>query len=41
MKGIIDKLNKAEKVPSHIITSMHSLNDLSNYGAYPKDYDPE
>ena len=41
MKGIIDKLNKEEKVPSHIITSMHSLNDLSNYGAHPKDYDPE
>jgi TolB-like protein len=41
LKGIIDKLNKEEKVPSHIITSMHSLNDLSNYGAHPKDYDPE
>ena len=41
MKGIIDKLNKEEKVPSHIITSMHSLNSLSTYGAHPKDFDPE
>lgn len=41
MKGIIDKLKKEEKVPSHIITSMHSLNDLSNYGAHPRDFDPE
>ena len=41
MKGIIDKLNKEEKVPSHIITSMHGLNDLSTYGAHPKDFDPE
>ena len=41
LKGIIDKLNKEEKVPSHIITSMHSLNSLSTYGAHPKDFDPE
>ena len=41
MKGIIDKLNKEEKVLSHIITSMHSLNSLSTYGAHPKDFDPE
>src|SRR4030042_3493 len=41
LKGIIDKLNKEEKVPSHIITSMHGLNDLSTYGAHPKDFDPE
>jgi hypothetical protein len=26
LKGIIDKLYKEEKVPSHIITSMHSMN---------------
>jgi len=41
LKGIIDKLHKEEKVPPHIITSMHGLNDLSAYGAHPKDYDPE
>jgi adenylate cyclase len=41
LKGIIDKLNKEEKVPSHIITSMHGLNELSTYGAHPKDFDPE
>src|SRR4030065_1096852 len=41
LKGIIDKLNKEEKVPSYIITSMHSLNSLSTYGAHPKDFDPE
>jgi tetratricopeptide (TPR) repeat protein len=41
LKGIIDKLNKERKVPSHIITSMHGLNDLSTYGTHPKDFDPE
>ena len=41
LKGIIDKLYKEEKVPSHIITSMHGLNELSTYGAHPKDFDPE
>jgi tetratricopeptide (TPR) repeat protein len=41
LKGIIDKLNSEEKVPSHIITSMHSLNSLSTYGTHPKDFDPE
>jgi TolB-like protein len=41
LKGIIDKLNKEEKVSSHIITSMHGLNELSTYGAHPKDFDPE
>lgn len=40
LKGIIDKLNKEEKVPSHIITSMDHLNSLSNFGAHPKDFDP-
>jgi len=40
LKGIIDKLNKEEKVPTHIISSMHGLNDLSTYGAHPKDFDP-
>ena len=41
LKGIIDKLHKEDKVPSHIITSMHGLNDLSTYGTHPKDFDPE
>jgi tetratricopeptide (TPR) repeat protein len=41
LKGIIDKLHKEEKVPSHIITSMYGLNELSTYGAHPKDFDPE
>lgn len=39
LKGIIDKLNKEELVPSHIITSMHNLNSLSTYGAHPKEFD--
>jgi TolB-like protein len=41
LKGIIDKLHKERKVPPHIITSMHGLNDLSTYGTHPKDFDPE
>ena len=41
LKGIIDKLHKEDKVPSHIISSMHGLNELSTYGAHPKDFDPE
>jgi len=41
LKGIIDKLNKEEKVASYIVTSMHGLNSLSTYGAHPKDFDPE
>jgi tetratricopeptide (TPR) repeat protein len=41
LKGIIDKLQKEEKVPSHIIASMHGLNELSTYGAHPKDFDPK
>jgi len=41
LKGIIDKLNKEEKVPPHIITSMHGLNDMSTYGTHPKDFDPQ
>jgi TolB-like protein len=41
LKGIIDKLHKEEKIPSHIISSMHGLNELSTYGTHPKDFDPE
>jgi TolB-like protein/Flp pilus assembly protein TadD len=41
LKGIIDKLNHEDKVPAHIITSMHGLNDLSNFGAHPKEFEPE
>jgi len=40
LKGIIDKLNREEKVPSHIIASMHGLNELSTFGTHPKDFDP-
>jgi len=29
LKGIIDKFHKEEKVPSHIISSMHGVNELS------------
>ena len=36
LKGIIDKLHREEKVISHILTSMHRLNDLSTYGTHPK-----
>ncbi|MCX6328145.1 MAG: hypothetical protein NTZ85_01340, partial [Bacteroidia bacterium] len=41
LKGIIDKLNSEEKVPSHIIASMQSLNSMATFGAHPKDFDPE
>jgi tetratricopeptide (TPR) repeat protein len=41
LKGILDKLHKERKVPAHIITSMHGLNELSTYGTHPKDFDPE
>ena len=41
LKGIIDKLNHEEKVPAHIITSMHGLNDLATFGAHPKEFDPQ
>jgi len=41
LHGVIDKLHKEEKVPSHITASMHGLNELSTYGAHPKDFDPE
>jgi len=40
LKGIIDKLNKEEKIPSNIVASMLHLNSLSSFGAHPKDYDP-
>jgi adenylate cyclase len=40
LKGIIDKLNKEEKVPENIIVSMQNLNSLSTFGAHPKDFDP-
>jgi TolB-like protein len=41
LKGIIDKLNREENVPSNIIASMQSLNSLSTFGAHPKDFDPQ
>ena len=39
LKGIIDKLNKENKAPSHIITSMLNLNSISTYGAHPTEFD--
>jgi len=41
LKGVIDKLHREEKVPDHIIASMHSVNSLSTFGTHPKDFDPE
>jgi TolB-like protein len=41
LKGIIDKLHHEEIVPANITTSMHGLNDLSTFGAHPKEFDPE
>jgi len=40
LRGIIDKLNKEEKVPHNIVVSMQNLNSLSSFGAHPKDFDP-
>ena len=40
LQGIIDKLNREEKIPSHIFASMQSLNSLSAFGAHPKEFDP-
>jgi TolB-like protein/Flp pilus assembly protein TadD len=40
LKGIIDKLQREEKVPSHIVVSMQYLNSLSSFGAHPKEFDP-
>ena len=40
LKGIIDKLYKEEKVPHNIIASMQNVNNLSTFGAHPKDFDP-
>jgi len=41
LKGIMDKLNSEEKVPSNIVASMHGVNTLSTYGTHPKDFEPE
>jgi TolB-like protein/Tfp pilus assembly protein PilF len=41
LQGIIDKLNREEKIPSHIFASMLSLNSLSTFGSHPKEFDPE
>jgi TolB-like protein/Tfp pilus assembly protein PilF len=41
LQGIIDKLNREEKIPPHIYASMQSLNSLSTFGSHPKDFDPE
>ncbi|MFN8254314.1 MAG: hypothetical protein U0W24_01415 [Bacteroidales bacterium] len=41
LQGIIDKLGREEKVPSHIITSMYGINSLATFGTHPKDFEPE
>jgi TolB-like protein/Tfp pilus assembly protein PilF len=40
LQGIIDRLNREEKIPSHIFASMQSLNSLSTFGSHPKEFDP-
>jgi TolB-like protein/Tfp pilus assembly protein PilF len=40
LQGIIDKLNREVKIPSHIFASMQSLNSLSTFGSHPKEFDP-
>src|SRR4030043_2183590 len=40
LQGIIDKLNREEKIPSHIFASIQSLNSLATFGAHPKEFDP-
>src|SRR4030042_335807 len=40
LQGIIDKLNREEKIPSHIFASMLSLNSQSTFGSHPKEFDP-
>jgi tetratricopeptide (TPR) repeat protein len=40
LQGIIDKLHKEDKAPSHIITSMHNLNSVATYGAHPIEFNP-
>jgi TolB-like protein len=40
LRGIIDRLNKEEKIPYNITVSMQNLNSLSTFGAHPKDFDP-
>lgn len=40
LKGVIDKLNKEEKVPAHIFTSMQNLNSVATFGAHPIEYNP-
>jgi hypothetical protein len=41
LKRIIDKLNREEKVPSHIIAAMNNINSISTFGAHPKEFDPQ
>ncbi|MEN8122873.1 MAG: hypothetical protein ABFS35_21215 [Bacteroidota bacterium] len=39
LKGRIDKLKREKTIPAHIITSMFNLNNISTYGAHPKEFD--
>jgi TolB-like protein len=40
LQGIIDKLHREQKIPSHIFASMQSLNSQSTFGSHPKEFDP-
>lgn len=40
LQGIIDKLNREEKIPLHIFASMQSLNSLSTFASHPIEFDP-
>ena len=40
MASIIDKLDRVEKIPDYVFTSMRNLNRLSTYGAHPKNFSP-
>ena len=39
LQRIIDKLNKEQKVPHHIIVSMLNVNSMSTFGAHPKEFE--
>ena len=40
LKGLIDKLYKEEVIPAYVHTSMQNVNNISNYGAHPKEFNP-
>ena len=40
LKGLIDKLYKENIIPAFIHTSMQNVNNISNYWAHPKEFNP-